>query len=999
MLTHHRNIKASRQSAPYDHDAPDAEEDSSLADVTRLAANCCGAPAALVCLIGGDRHTYKAVHGIDAGQLPPRMRLCDETVERCAPLVVGDAAAACTRGRDPEVSGTPQVVSYAGVPLADHTGRAFGTLCVISNRAGAFTPAHVETLEALARQVLLRAELRRTVSGLWESSDRLHGLLRAGGVGLWEIDIKTGATAWSDSLYEIFGLTPGSREPSPDAWLELVHPDDRERVAAELRRAVVRHDESRTEYRVLQPGGVIRWVVGYSRVFDDPVGRPLRRCGVTIDITRLKRAEEARAQLAAIVESSDDAIVGLTPDGVITSWNLGAEKTYGYAAPEVIGRRVGVLVPAGLDAEISELLAAAAAGRSVTHHETRRVRKDGTIIRVSVNASPVRDAAGNVVGASTIARDITEAKKSEALLRESERRHRQLVENASDMIYQTDASGRFTFVNPQAAERTKYARHELVGKHYLELVRADHADVVRDFYGAQVADRAADTYLEFPIVAKDGTEIWIGQHAQLLVSGGEVVGLQAIARDITDRLLTELATRINQDRLAALVEQKTATLTHVARYDVTTGLPGRKLFESGLDELIESQRGSGLAAAVIALEIDRLRKVSETIGHDAGDEMLREAARRLAACLGEGALISRVGSDQFAAAVSCAGGRGEAEMHVLRIKEAVRGEKFSASGRALHTTASVGYCVHPEDGGDAGALLRNASAALDHAKHKGAGSHTAYTAEINERAQRRLALELSLRRAAEVGEFVVHYQPQVDMSTREIVGVEALVRWQNTELGLVSPAEFIPLAEETGLIVPIGEAVLRAACSQARAWQDRGIAPRRVSVNISGRQFEEPDLGDTIARVLRETGLRPERLDLELTESSIMSNPEASIRTLRALKEMGVTVSVDDFGTGYSSLSYLKRLPLDTLKVDRSFVRDAINNPDDASMVTTIIMLAHTYKLKVIAEGVETEEQFRFLYLNRCDQAQGHLFSRPLPAEEITRLLEAAGREDAALAS
>ena len=998
MLTQSRNKKASRQSASHDRYAPDAGEASNCGDITRLAANCCGALAALICLTGSGGHSYEAVHGIDAGQLPPRMPLCDETVKRRAPLVVGDAAALGPRRPKPEVSGSPRVVSYAGVPLADHTGRAFGTLCVISDRADAFATAHVETLEALARQLLIRMELHRAASEVRESSDRLHGLIRAAGAGLWEIEIETGATTWSDSLYEIFGLTPGTREPSPETWRELVHPDDRERVAEEMRRAIGRDEESRTEYRVRQPGGVIRWVIGYSRVFDDPEGRPLRRCGITIDITKLKRAEEGRAQLASIVESSDDAIIGQTLEGKITSWNRGAEKTYGYAAPEVVGRHIGVIVPVGLEADVREILAEAAAGRGVTRHETRRVRKDGAVICVSVNTSPVRDAAGNVVGAATIARDITEAKKSEALLRESEHRYRQLVENASDMIYQTDAAGRFTFVNPQAAERTKYARDELAGKHYLELIRADHAEAVSNFYRSQFEERAADTYLEFPIVAKDGTEIWIGQHAQLLISGGEVVGLQAVARDITDRLLADLATRINQDRLAALVEQKTATLTHVAQYDSTTGLPGRKLFESGLDDLIESQRGSGLATAVIALEIDRIKKVNETLGHDAGDEVLKEAARRLGACLGEGALISRVGSDQFAAAVACAG-REEAEMHVLRIKEVVKGEKFTASGRGLHTTASVGYCVHPEDGDDANALLRNASSALDHAKQKGAGAHAAYTAEINERAHRRLALELSLRGAAEVGEFVVHYQPQVDMSTREIVGVEALVRWQNTELGLVSPAEFIPLAEETGLIIPIGEFVLRAACEQARLWQDRGTAPRRVSVNLSGRQFEEPDLADTVARILRETGLEPTRLDLELTESSIMSNPEASIRTLRALKEMGVTLSVDDFGTGYSSLSYLKRLPLDTLKIDKSFVRDAINNPDDASMVMTIIMLAHTYKLRVIAEGVETEEQYRFLYLNRCDEAQGHLFSRPLPGEEITRLLEGAGREDAVLAS
>jgi EAL domain-containing protein (putative c-di-GMP-specific phosphodiesterase class I) len=313
---------------------------------------------------------------------------------------------------------------------------------------------------------------------------------------------------------------------------------------------------------------------------------------------------------------------------------------------------------------------------------------------------------------------------------------------------------------------------------------------------------------------------------------------------------------------------------------------------------------------------------------------------------------------------------------------------FEVRGQELFATASVGVSLFPHDADDAQTLLKNAGAALYKAKRSGGANYQFYTADMHLLASHRLELETKLRRALQNEEFLIYYQPRVSVDSLAITGVEALIRWQQPQVGLVPPAEFIPLAEDTGLIVPIGEWVLRNACLQARRWQDAGFAPMQMAVNISARQFLEQDLSETIIRILDETQLAPQYLELEVTESSIVQNPEFAASVLVKLKGMGVKISIDDFGTGYSSLSSLKRLPIDALKIDQSFVRDATIDPDDASLVMAIITLAHNLRLKVIAEGVETEEQLRFLHLLRCNEIQGDLFSKPLPADSLVRLLD-----------
>jgi diguanylate cyclase (GGDEF)-like protein len=451
------------------------------------------------------------------------------------------------------------------------------------------------------------------------------------------------------------------------------------------------------------------------------------------------------------------------------------------------------------------------------------------------------------------------------------------------------------------------------------------------------------------------------------------------------RLLKER--RRYKEQLETLLEQRTAEVDRLAYYDTVTDLPNRTLFEDRLTKAVAIARSADQTLGVLFISVDQFKKVNDTLGHGPGDGLLREFAERLKSCISETDTVARFGNDEFAVLQTDIEETKDVVETIGSLSQVLK-FSFDLNGQELFATASVGISLFPLDGNDSQTLLKNAGAALYKAKTSGGANYQFYTADMHEMASRRLALETNLRRAIHNEEFLIHYQPRVSVDSLEITGVEALVRWQHPQLGLISPSEFIPLAEDTGLIVPIGEWVLRNACLQNKRWQDQGFAPIHVAVNICARQFHEGDLIETVIRALDETGLAPEYLELELTESSIMKNADLAAGVLNRLKGMGINISIDDFGTGYSSLASLKRLPIDALKIDQSFVRDATTEPDDAALVMAIITLAHNLRLKVIAEGVETEEQLRFLHLLRCDEIQGYFFSKPLPVDAFVSLLE-----------
>jgi len=467
-----------------------------------------------------------------------------------------------------------------------------------------------------------------------------------------------------------------------------------------------------------------------------------------------------------------------------------------------------------------------------------------------------------------------------------------------------------------------------------------------------------------------------------------IVGVLAIALlSITTILLVydadlESKTRRHNEQL----EQANAQLQHVATHDALTGLPNRLLLGDRLEQMIAQAERRERRFAVMMMDLDRFKSINDSLGHHSGDELLKEAARRLLSRLRRTDTLARLAGDEFVVVLNEIASLRDAESVASSVLQDIS-RPIALSGLEVHVSASIGISVYPENGSDAETLLQHADAAMYHAKKNGRNGFQFFTSTMNAFARERLELENGLRRAINRGEFELHYQPKVDVESGRIDSAEALIRWRHPQRGLVSPGGFIPVAEETGLIVSIGEWVLREACSQARTWQNSGVGPIRVAVNLSAQQFRQKNLVEVVGSALQEAGLEPRFLELELTESAVMHDAENSIEILRRLSGLGVRISVDDFGTGYSSLSYLRRLPLDKLKIDHSFIKEVTTSRDDAQIVRAIVSLAHSLHLKVIAEGVETQEQLAFLRDLGCDQYQGYLRSPPVTADAFARLM------------
>ncbi|QOX77942.1 EAL domain-containing protein [Trichlorobacter lovleyi] len=472
----------------------------------------------------------------------------------------------------------------------------------------------------------------------------------------------------------------------------------------------------------------------------------------------------------------------------------------------------------------------------------------------------------------------------------------------------------------------------------------------------------------FRIATCSGEEIVVASQAELEYdSDGRPELLVGTLLDVTDR------TKAEQE------------IHHLANYDSLTGLPNRNLLHDRLQQaIVQAARVQG-SVGVLFLDLDRFKGVNELLGHRAGDQLLRTVAERLRVCVRESDTLARAGGDEFViilSVVSDEDGISSAASKIL----AIISEPFVIEERELYLTASIGVAVYPTDGADVQSLLKHADLAMYQAKDMDRNNFQFFSSDLNVKVMERMVLESSLRRALERDEFKLLYQPQVDVISGSVVGFEALLRWHHPDLGTISPEKFIPLAEETGLILSIGEWVLRNACRQAKAWQDAGLKPVRMAVNLSGRQFRMK-LDQVVAAILLETGFDPHWLELELTESILMRNASENIELLQALTAMGCSLSIDDFGTGYSSLSYLKHFPLERLKIDRSFVRDVTTNPDDMAIAKIIIDMAHTLKMEVTAEGVEEREQLELLQCYGCREMQGFLFSRPVPAEKAEEFL------------
>jgi diguanylate cyclase (GGDEF)-like protein/PAS domain S-box-containing protein len=601
--------------------------------------------------------------------------------------------------------------------------------------------------------------------------------------------------------------------------------------------------------------------------------------------------------------------------------------------------------------------------------EYRIVHADGAIRWVWERGTGVLDAQGRPIALEGLIQDITKRKSAETALREAERRYHGLFDNAIEGIFRTTVEGNYLDANPALAHIYGFGSpHELMASLH-DIGRQLYVDPQRrDEFMRIVKARGSVTGFESQVYRKNGDIIWISENARVVIGeDGRPVSYEGTVEDITAR-------RLYQTRIE-----------HQANYDTLTGLANRSLLQDRLEQALLTAEGFGTRIGVAFVDLDRFKFINDSLGHHVGDELLKEVAARLQSCVRECDTVARLGGDEFVLLINGHSGP-ESVRQIMECMLAAVSQPWTIEQGEFQVSCSIGVALHPEDGDEARTLLKHADSAMYRAKESGRNNSQFFTRELNTLMTERLEMESHLRRALDRQQFVLCYQPRVDLDGGRIVAAEALLRWRIPHRGTVAPQRFIALAEETGLIVPIGKWVLQTACAQNKAWQDEGLPPIVVSVNVSARQFRQENIVQTVAEVLRETGLEARYLELELTESMVMHDAPQLVAMLDELKRLGVQIAVDDFGTGYSSLSYLKRFPVDRLKIDRSFVEHIASDADDATIVRTIIALGHNLGLKVVAEGVESDEQLRFLRSNLCDEAQGFLISRPVSNRHLRRM-------------
>lgn len=569
--------------------------------------------------------------------------------------------------------------------------------------------------------------------------------------------------------------------------------------------------------------------------------------------------------------------------------------------------------------------------------------------------------------------DVTDLHSAQTRLHEREQLLRKIIETEPECVTLVDIEGHILEINPAGLTMLQTTDPgEIIDRSILEFAAPEYKSRLQAVMRRVISGEPA--MLEMEVIGGKGRKRRVESHAAPLYGpDGRVSSLLIVTRDISERADAE------------------SQVHYLAHYDLLTGLPNRALFRDRLLQAMAQAKRTSTLVAVMFVDIDHFKDINDSLGHAVGDQLLKEIAQRIRACVRETDTVARFGGDEFGLIQTNLNTVEGAADLADRLIDSI-GKPFHMDGHEIHSGASVGVTIYPFDDHNAEDILKNADMAMYKAKREGRGRYQFYIAELNKIIQQRTAIERDLRNALQKNQLKLHYQPQLDLVTGQVVGVEALLRWQHPERGDISPVEFIPVAESTGLIMPIGEWVMRTACQQARAWQDAGLQPVRVAINLSAVQFRHKNLHETITQALSDSHLDPRWLEIELTESLIMKDVRTTIETLQHLHELGVQISIDDFGTGYSSLSYLTRFPISKIKLDKSFVRD-VDKKDGAAIAHTVITLGHSLNMKVMAEGVETVEQLRFLREHACNEVQGYYFGRPMPPGAIERLLRCSLQE------
>lgn len=830
--------------------------------------------------------------------------------------------------------------------------------------------------------------------------------------------------SWPDTLPALIGIKPDRMPKNTREWLENLHPDDRTTFRDKAIEAVRKGTRTGVEYRLRRAGEgwiYIRQVMEPLQGQADAQGN-VRWFNTLQDVTDQKRAEESlrdsESLKGAILTSSLDAVVTINGEGNFVEFNPAAEAMFGISRNQALGKpMVETIVPLQLrDGHRRGLATYLATGKGTIlgkRLELSACRADGAEFPVELAIVAIGSKAAPLF--TGFIRDITERKEAEQRINRLNRVYAVLSGINTLIVRVRDRDelfreacriavevGKFSAAWMGALDRTTMevmpvASHGMPDD-YIEAVRRVMLEVPSGgggFAGEAIREKRsaiANDIAYDPQVPITEQILSLGTRAIAVlpcIVAGEVVGVLSLhARELgffdaeEMKLLHELAGDI---AFALNNIEKQEQLDYLAYYDPVTGLANRTLFHERLEQGLISAGREKRKLALVILDIDRFKTINDTLGRQSGDALLKKVADRMARQAPDIAGLARIGADHFAIMARNLQDAEDLARLVDKRLEELFGPPFRIDETELRLSAKLGIAVFPGDGVDADTLFKNAEAALKKAKASG-DRYLFYTQAMNERVAEKMSLENKLRQAIEKDEFVLHYQPKVDLKTRRIVGVEALIRWQSDELGLVPPMKFIPLLEETGLILPVGAWVLKKASLDHKRWVDQSLKAPRVAVNVSPIQLRQRDFVSIVENAIME-GVAPTGIDLEITESLIMDDVVGNIEKLKSIRSLGVTIAIDDFGTGYSSLGYLAKLPVQTLKIDRSFIITMLNSPETTTLVSTIISLAHALKLEVVAEGVDAEEQAKLLLLLRCDEMQGYLFSRPIPFDQMTALL------------